>query len=284
MIATLLKSGKAKVAFSQNWRSIHRTLEVGLPDESGKHLCFDRTQLALLRQMVKLEDGLDLLFDDLQGDRCEFAAKSHNEKLAAIKPEANYLLCKFPPAWECSPRLPASVSLRLPASASLRLPVELALELCRVHRIQYLVLVENLDAFDRWHEFNVPGLLKDALILYRGSGNHSPVGVKHFLSRLATGPTLVSFPDLDPAGLEIAHTQRGVSQILVPLDLPHLLTLSQVNAREDFFKQSRQARYLDEARMGQWLGLWHFIRRHQLSIKQQHMLAHRLEMTLLSIK
>ncbi len=265
-----------KVKLTANWRAIYRELEVGELDESEKHLCFAPKDFDLLRQGVLALMGLDLRQLDFNVDRMAMSAKSHDEKLAKIRPEAEYVLLKF--LGFQSP--PVAISVL----SSLRVPLEAAQALCREHNISAILVVENLDVFDVIHQARLPQDLTHVMVIYRGSGHHSPIGVRHFLQAMAGRLPIIAFTDLDPAGLQIAHTLMGVTHWLVPqlaLTVPaELLAIAQINSSSDFDKQAKQAKYLQHADLHNWQKFACWISQHRLSIKQQHLLAHELELVL----
>ena len=265
-----------KVKLTANWRAIYRELEVGELDESEKHLCFAPKDFDLLRQGVLALMGLDLRDLDFNVDRMAMSAKSHNEKLAKIRPEAEYVLLKF--LGFQSP--PVAIS----ALSSLRIALDEAQKHCREFDVAAILVVENLDVFDVIHQARLPEDLTNLMVIYRGSGHHSPIGVRHFLQAMAGELPIIAFTDLDPAGLQIAHTLTGVTHCLVPqlaLTAPaELLARAQINSTDDFNKQAKQAKYLQNAELKHWQKLAVWLNQHQISIKQQHLLAHGLELVL----
>jgi DNA topoisomerase VI subunit A len=146
------------------------------------------------------------------------------------------------------------------------------------------------------------------MVLYRGSHDYSPAGRKRFLHLLESlNINVIGFTDLDPAGLMIANTLESCCSIIVPqlaLASPDkLLALAQINSTDDFHKQHKQWAYLNnlyrDAHSGdksdsqfsassviynpQWLALVQWLGQHCVSIKQQHMLAKSMSLTLLNI-
>lgn len=278
LIAGALKDRPAKVLFNPKWQQIYRELEIGEPDASYKWLFLSTQDLAQLRQDVKKHLGLDLLFDDFNVDRMVMSAKSHNEKLATIRPEAEYVLMKYLGFGSS----PIGISTR----TSLRIPLDEAQKHCHELNVATILVVENLDVFDVIHQARLPQDLTNVMVIYRGSGHHSPIGVRHFLQAMADKLPIIAFTDLDPAGLQIAHTLTGVTHWLVPqlaLTAPaELLAIAQINSTDDFDKQAKQAKYLQNAELKHWQKLAVWLNQHRISIKQQHLLHHRLELVLLA--
>ena len=249
---------------------------MGELDESEKYLCFAPKDFELLRQSVLALMGLDLRQLDFNVDRMAMSAKSHDEKLAKIRPEAEYVLMKYL-GFESSP---TGISTR----TSLRIPLDEAQKHCHELNVAAILVVENLDVFDVIHQACLPQDLTHVMVIYRGSGHHSPIGVRHFLQAMADKLPIIAFTDLDPAGLQIAHTLMGVTHCLVPqlaLTAPaELLAIAQINSTDDFDKQAKQAKYLQNAELKHWQKLAVWLNQHRISIKQQHLLAHGLELVL----
>lgn len=265
-----------KVKLTANWRAIYRELEVGELDESEKHLCFAPRDFELLRQGVLALMGLDLRELDFNVDRMTMSAKSHDEKLANIRPEAEYLLLKFLGF--------TSQPFAISALTSLRVPIDGAQDYCRTLKVSAILVIENLDVFDVIQQARLPADLTNLMVVYRGSGHHSPIGVQHFLQAMANKTPIIAFTDFDPAGLQIAHTLTGVTHCVMPqlaLSAPaQLLAIAQINSSSDFNKQAKQAKYLQHADLHNWQQFACWISQHRLSIKQQHLLAHELELVL----
>ena len=265
-----------KVKLTANWRAIYRELEVGELDESEKHLCFAPRDFELLRQGVLALMGLDLRELDFNVDRMTMSAKSHDEKLANIRPEAEYLLLKFLGF--------TSQPFAISALTSLRVPIDGAQDYCRTLKVSAILVIENLDVFDVIQQARLPVDLTNLMVVYRGSGHHSPIGVQHFLQAMANKTPIIAFTDFDPAGLQIAHTLTGVTHCVMPqlaLSAPaQLLAIAQINSSSDFDKQAKQAKYLQHADLHNWQKFACWISQHRLSIKQQHLLAHELELVL----
>lgn len=268
----------SKVKLTANWRAIYRELEVGELDESEKHLCFAPKDFDLLRQGVLALMGLDLRDLNFNVDRMAMSAKSHNEKLANVRPEAEYVLLKFL-GFTPSP-------LAIPALSSLRVPIAVAQDYCGEHNVSAILVVENLDVFDVIQQARLPEHLTHLMVIYRGSGNHSPIGVRHFLRAMAGKLPIIAFTDFDPAGLQIAHTLTGVTHCIAPqlaLAAPlELLAIGRINSIDDFDKQVKQVKYLQYADLAKWQPLANGLIQYHVSIKQQHLLSHGVKLALVA--
>jgi hypothetical protein len=290
-LKTVVIRRSPRVSFSANWQAIHKQYDIGEPDGAYKHLHFQAGDHDLLREMVQVELGFDLLTVDFELNRSDFAKHSHKEKLANIRPEANHVLIKLPLTPQ-SPFIETGMAL-MPA---VRITVEQALSLCAQLSLTQLIVVENLDSFDAIAQMNfdaeLKALLLQSAVIYRGSGAHSPAGCKRLLKLISNDPQLsqslkvIAFTDLDPAGLQIAHLLKGCRGLIAPSlfqsSASNLLAIKQINDVDDFDKQFRQQAYLDNADLGAWQDISDWLKQHRISIKQQHFLVHNIKLSVIS--
>ncbi|ABE56266.1 conserved hypothetical protein [Shewanella denitrificans OS217] len=289
-LKTVVIRRSPRVSFSANWQAIHKQYDIGEPDGAYKHLHFQAGDHDLLREMVQVELGIDLLTVNFELNRSDFAKHSHKEKLANIRPEANHVLIKLP----LTPPS-AFIDIDIGSMPAVRVTVEQALSLCAQLSLTQLIVVENLDSFDAIAQMNfdaeLKALLLQSAVIYRGSGAHSPAGCKRLLrlvsddSELSQKLKVIAFTDLDPAGLQIAHLLKGCSGLIAPSLLQtsadNLLNIKQINDVDDFNKQFRQQAYLDNADLGAWQGIADWLKQHRISIKQQHFLSHNIKLSLI---
>ncbi|MGH1381758.1 MAG: DUF7281 domain-containing protein, partial [Shewanella xiamenensis] len=140
LLESVYLNRSSRVKLSPNWRTIYRELEVGELDGAEKYLCFAPRDFELLRQGVLAKEGVDLQALDFNLDRIAMSAQSQNEKLANIRPEAEYVLLKYL-GFESPP-------LGISARASLRTPLDEAQIHCDELDVNAILVVENLDIFD----------------------------------------------------------------------------------------------------------------------------------------
>jgi hypothetical protein len=125
LLRTAVKKRSTRVSFNDNWQAIHRRYDIGEPDGAYKYLHFQAGDHDLLREMVQVELGIDLLTVDFELNRSDFAKHSHIEKLASIRPEANHVLIKLP----LTPPS-AFIDNDICSMPAVRITVEQALSLC----------------------------------------------------------------------------------------------------------------------------------------------------------
>ena len=309
-----------RVKFTADWKKLYQLWQIGETDGTDKYLYLTANDYVLLRNMAQIDSGLDILALDFDVPRQQMSQLSANEKYANISPEADYVLIKLAPSLsqdQVTDLAPGSVADLLSVhNCSLRLKVDSAIALCQQLNLTNLIVVENLDSFDHFfaNSFtpDLQAIINNCMVLYRGSHDYSPAGRNRFLHLLQPlNINVISFTDLDPAGLMIANSLESCSSIIVPqlaLASPDkLLALAQTNSTDDFHKQHKQWAYLNnlhrDAHSGeqskslsayqsssqsikyssQWLALVQWLGQHCVSIKQQHMLAKSMSLTLLNI-
>ncbi|WP_434928159.1 DUF7281 domain-containing protein [Shewanella sp. HL-SH2] len=296
-IQTVVINRSPRTKLTSNWQKIFDQFAIGEPDGAGKHLYFSGKDYDLLREMAQLDTGFDVQNVSFNQPRNTLAAQGKKEKYANIRPDANYVLVKLPP--QCYPPFAAQYSLRM--------TVEQVEAVCLQFNLLHLIVVENLDSFDEFKHFqfeqSLGSVIQQAVIIYRGSGAHSPAGCKRLLHVIAQNEVLQpimqisAFTDLDPAGLQIAQLLQGCRYLIAPTlvnesapllpqqaQLFQQSPLSSLNDPDDFDKQWRQQKYLDKVTLHNWRKLVDWLQQHRISIKQQHMLAHQLELTLIPIQ
>jgi len=314
LIARAAKQRLPRVPFNASWKKLHRLWQIGEPDGAEKYLYLTANDYALLRQMAHIDSGLDILALDFDMPRQQMSQLSANEKYANMSPESDYVLIKLASGISQDRVADPVASLVTEHNCSLRLKVDSALALCRQLNIRNLIVVENLDSFDNLFAYSfapdLQAIINNCMVLYRGSHDYSPAGRKRLLHLV--DPQIIKvigFTDLDPAGVMIANTLKSCHSMIVPqlaLESPaELLALTQINSADDFYQQHRQWAYLNGivsqsmsqfsaslhaqpcsstlVYSQQWLALVQWLGRHHISIKQQHMLAKSLPLSLLNI-
>ncbi|GGQ24627.1 DUF7281 domain-containing protein [Shewanella litoralis] len=306
LMARAAKQLLPRVPLNASWKKLYQLWLIGEPDGAEKYLYLTHKDYALLRKMALVDSGLDILALDFDVPRQQMSQLSANEKYANISPDTDYVLIKLAPkivqSLFSTSAVDSVVEMLTVLGSSLRLKVDAAVALCQQLKITQLIVVENLDSFDNLFAYSftpeLQPIIDNCMVLYRGSHDYSPAGRKHFLHLIAALNLDVSaFTDLDPAGLMIANTLEHCHSMIVPqwvLEAPDkLLAISQINSASDFDKQHKQSAYLNnilsQATVAsvvftpQWVSLIQWLSRNHVSIKQQHMLAKSLPLSLLKI-
>lgn len=258
LVHKLLRERKTVVNLTAAWEQIYTHFEVG--KVVAKQLRFTPQDRNELQALAHREWGFDPLQGVPDGSRVEVAAHSCDDKLATEHPDEHYVLIK-----SARTSLVSAGISSLPPGCSLRIQVDQL----DFHAIDSVVIIENLDSFDLWQQYQMPENLQTTLTVYRGHDGLAK-GVKSLLKCLLPHTSIVVFPDLDPAGLQIACTTPGVTHLLIPEQSPQLI---RKNNKQDYHRQYRQIKYLEAAHLGGWQSTWNEMKKNQTSIKQQHMLA-----------
>lgn len=224
-ISCVLKERKNKVKVLKLWRAVYDEFAIGRLAVEGVQtwLYFDVADREKLRSVCIANTGQDPLGSTIQGLRYEMAG--HNEKWATESIQRHMVYCaSFKQAVYVN-----GSAFNLPAQAGLWLDYR-NIDIARYERI---IIVENLEAFIFWSEFNAPESVVGALVLYRGH-DISAKAVQQFLSELSDTFHITVFSDPDPSGLKIILDTPHVSSALIPENVESLK--SQTNT-ERFARQ-----------------------------------------------
>ena len=250
----LLLSSKGKL---KQWLEQHFDLY-----HNGKAFVFDPTSKAKLRKEIELSYPRLNLRAGLPSEQNRLAVLEsvNNDKLAEIKPNDNYVLASSQSAIHVFAQewiLPPTVSLRLPLDA-----IDMA-------RLTSVIIVENQDVFDVWHQVKVESKYRNSLVLYRGNDKSLTKGLKTLISRLAEDTEVLLFADLDPKGLEMAYTTLGVTGIFAP-SLEDIQTELSVYSQESVYRrQLDSVTYLHKQQPKGWHQLQQLILKQHFAIMQQ---------------
>ena len=160
-----------------------------------------------------------------------------------------------------------------------------------------IVLVENLAVMANLKlinltklgaEIDLPIDLTKALWLYRGdvkpqqTTNSSYQFFRHFKGEIP----LICFSDLDPKGIEIALTSQA--DFWLTLKNIHAVDMPLLGSEQEWYKQKAAISFLlKQENTNQEKHAWQYsfeiLQHHKKTLKQEHMLKHKLELTLLNI-
>ena len=219
VISQALKARKSKVKMAKIWRAIYDEFAIGRLEVEGTQawLYFDVADREKLRSVCLASTGEDPLHQAMQGSRTE--REGYNEKWATESIQRYMVYCT---SFKQAIYVNGGV-FNLPLQAGLWLDYR-NIDVAHYER---LIIVENLEAFIFWSEFNVPESMAGALVLYRGH-DISAGAVQRFLMALPDTLDITVFSDPDPSGLKIILDTPHVSSALVPESVESLK--SQTNA------------------------------------------------------
>lgn len=281
--------------------------DIGIEDGLKQCFHFSVIQKRHLFKQLKIDYGEQIFNQELgSSNRFDVAKISNNEKLAQIEVDQEFVLVKSICNDLSCFMLNHSRGVNLPIGTALRCKVcTLDLE-----KIRQIIVVENLIIFDHIEQVTLPEDIDNALIVYRGHDKNTSKGCKTLLS-LLNKPTndtnnpssfkqesnneqsqfcqVIAFCDYDPKGLEIVNTMPNVSHFIFPiLTIPKDITKQYqyfrlINHRDDYFKQQASVDYFISRQKQIPLSLFsqfEQIQRHKLSVKQEHMLVHKMALKL----
>ncbi|MGB0895515.1 MAG: DUF7281 domain-containing protein [Parashewanella sp.] len=276
-ISDVVKLRKTKVSDNAKWRAIVQFAELHDVEINKKYIFFSAEHRQKLRQSVIDQNKFDPMYDDFNDDRIGISVKTNNDKLAGIRPEDDFVLVKW---------LSIEVGgLALSRLSSLRMPICETLNFIKQQNITSVLVVENLDIFSHIDDFSLPLGANPILVVYRGGGAHSSAGSTSLLSNGSQAVKVIYFGDFDPEGLKIGLTMKNVSHFVFP-ELAFLTSktkkeLNEISFVDDYRKQHRATKFISgQSLNNETVKHLNFIRQNELSIKQQHMLAHKLPLIL----
>jgi len=164
-----------------------------------------------------------------------------------------------------------------------------------------IVLVENLAVMANLNAINLSSIdskidLTKALWLYRGDvkAQQTSNTSYDFFRRFKKNIPLICFSDLDPKGIEIALTSNA--DYWLTLENTHEVTMSLSGCEQEWYKQRaaidflydqmkhlKQASHNEDEKKYGWQSIFSTLLTHKKTLKQEHMLKHKLALTLLKL-
>ncbi|WP_019028154.1 DUF7281 domain-containing protein [Colwellia piezophila] len=160
-----------------------------------------------------------------------------------------------------------------------------------------IVLVENLAVMANlklinltklYTEIDLPINLSKALWLYRGDvkPQQTTNSSYQFFRRFKGEIPLICFSDLDPKGIEIALTSHA--DYWLTLKNANEVDMPLLGSEQEWYKQKTSISFLlKQAKANEEKQPWQFsfeiLQHHRKTLKQEHMLKHKLELALLKI-
>lgn len=266
-VQRVLQRSLSRVAINRTWLQIHDEFAIG--SRVGSYLELTTADRERLRSAVHQATGLDLLHDDLGGDRLALASRSTNEKLATrpVFGEEIKLFRLHRPI-----RLIGGAASTPPGSYLTTDPDRLDTD-----RLDAIVIIENGAAFLNWPNLRAEPSIRHALALYRGHDD-SMRQMLYLLHKVRSKVRIFAAVDFDPAGFRIALS-LGAHALLVPEHYPRILREAHLNKPEAFEKQNTKA---DDANIpAGWRIAWDWIHQHRIAVTQEALLARNWNMVTL---
>ena len=211
----------------------------------------------------------------LNGDRIQAVKVSDNEKLAKELPTEHLVLTA---CTDLNLRL-AQQSLFGLTQTPLQINNELDVSSIDLSLFDYLIVVENRDCFNAWHEYQIQSSITRPLIVYRGHEKSHSKGCQELKFRWLNEKGKVGqvyFGDFDIAGLAIAVDIETAYQHLL---LPPISRLSkQLKSSHFNERHAYKQRDLFHRCPVPWQPLLSLLLTNKAGLRQQWMFDHELEL------
>lgn len=202
-------------------------------------------------------------------DRVEASEYLTDEKQSAISPEQSHVTLAHHEGLFSV----AGLSEALPIGVSIRV----AINSLHLDKIDTLVVIENLSAFDHWYKVNWSSVTPNTYAVYRGHDRLNK-GINSLIAKVAPHAQIVAFCDYDPKGIEIALTTEHMQALLIP-ELTSSF-LAKFNRPELYSKQNSSLVFLKRQLSNHPHTLLQLLLNDlkPVSVMQEHMLAHNIPM------
>ncbi len=268
-IRTLFQSQRRERQYNSVWRSIHDAYGLGKVIR-GK-IEFAQSDIRKLKQLVERDIGLNLMNDELSGDRIEMAGKTANEKLSGQSVFSDLIWLRVP---DYGLARVSGVDIVTPPGNFLAVSSHII-----ITADVPLIVIENGIIFRQIDLYELPKPLHSSVIVYRGHGQHAR-HVLDLIQREKNHRQIVGFFDFDPAGLCLG-INSGVSHILIPRlwrDRIDQHKMKPFNKTREFVIQQAKLKTLAEAHTGSFKNIADAMLNQGWSLTQEHIMAHSLEL------
>jgi hypothetical protein len=273
-----LDSGQLKV--SASLKRLHNSYHVGEID-NGWFYFTDKDKQHLIHLVALELNGTHLFRDNYPSpqSRTQIAKQSRSEKVGALKVSHDFILINSLGPLRINQKITS-----MPAVSALGYYL-CASEIETIEHEQ-IVLVENLIVMANLKQLNIPEQLKGALWLYRGDSQaQQQTGTAYsFFRRFTSSHQLISFSDLDPSGLQISLTSGATHWLTIAN--AEALDIKLAGPENEWFKQHNAINYIEHysKEVGKLAPhcatLFKRMGEVQTTLKQEHMIAHSVKLTL----
>ncbi|KGJ93914.1 hypothetical protein [Colwellia psychrerythraea] len=276
---------------------LYENYNFGQLDLNNKQLSFSFADVLNLTKEIQTAHGVDIRNDPYPDnkDRLTTAEQHRNEKENSYAVSKNFILINSLSSLKVN-----QTSHELSGLTSLGSYIK-GDEILTVEH-SAIVLVENLAVMANLNLLNLSNLdseidssidLTKALWLYRGDvkSQQTTNSSYQFFRRFKGEVPLICFSDLDPKGIEIALTSHA--DFWLTLQNANEVDLPLLGGEQEWYKQKTSISYLlnQEAinlenpneEKHEWQHSFEILKNHKKTLKQEHMLKHKLELRLVNI-
>lgn len=271
---------------------LHAEYNFGKLDLSETWLTYTLNDRLTLSKSINAELGVDIMFDDYpaQKHRNENSINNRNEKENSHPVTRDFVLIN------------SITSLKINKCCHNIAPITSLGTYIRADDVQSIehkniVFVENLAVMASLSALNLSSLTEDlseALWVYRGDiKKHQSTATAYQFFRRFKNHQRICFSDVDPKGIEIALTSDADYWLTIEnIDDFKNVVNSLGGSEEEWFKQRDSIKFLQKEQIKQeqnfhnnpaWEPLFSVTTTWQKTLKQEHIIAHELTLTLLKI-
>lgn len=276
-------------------KRLHEDYHFGQMDLAHKQLTFSLTDVLNLSEETRRTLGVDIRNDPYPNkeDRLTTAGKFRNEKANSLAVSKDFILIN------------SLSTLKVNQSIYELSPLTSLGNYVKADEIQSvehsaIVLVENLAVMANLSEINLTAIESDidltqALWLYRGDikAQQSTNTSYQFFRRFNKSIPLICFSDLDPKGIEIALTSNA--DYWLTLKDSKAVDMPLQGNEQEWYKQGASIFFLLEqiketnlqsngnTENHSWQNVFSILLTHRKTLKQEHMLKHKLALSLIVI-
>jgi hypothetical protein len=202
------------------------------------------------------------------GNRQQVAVYSSNEKIAKISPSEFMVLSACTDVRLCKDSQLIYGLTEIPPQIN----IEIDIRYLDLSLFNYLIVIENLDSFNDWHQYILNKKLSNALIVYRGDKKGHSKACQALKKRWLDEKGYygqIFFGDFDVAGLAIAIDSKvAYQQVLLP-ELSYIKKHLDTLQYKDNYAYSR--RNLFNECPEKWQFLLKILLENKASLRQQNM-------------
>ncbi|ALO34820.1 hypothetical protein CMT41_08895 [Colwellia sp. MT41] len=271
---------------------LHKDYHFGQFDLSKKHLTFNLTDILALSKEIQRTLGVEIRNDSYPNktSRVTNAGVNRSEKENSYAVSKDFILIN------------SLSDLKINKTIYKSSPFTSLGNYIKADEIQsvehsVIVLVENLAVMANLKLINLTALcdeidlpidLTKALWLYRGDvkPQQTTNTSYQFFRRFKGKIPLICFSDLDPKGIEIALTSQA--DFWLTLKNTHEVAMALLGSEQEWYKQKSAIDFLlkqekTNEEKQPWQYSFDILQHHKKTLKQEHMLKHKLELALLKI-
>lgn len=280
------KGGQIKS--SSRAKKLHEDYNFGQMDLANKQLTFSLIDILNLSREIQRELSVDIREDDYpcKENIITNAGKNRNEKVNSYAVSKDFILINSLTTLNVN-----QTKNELSILTSLGNYIK-ADEIKSVEH-SAIILVENLAVMANLNLINLANLnseidLTQALWLYRGDvkPQQTTNSSYQFFRRFKREIPLICFSDLDPKGIEIAMTSHA--DFWLTIKDTNEVDMELLGIEQEWYKQKNSISYLlnqenVNEEKHEWQHSFEILKSHKKTLKQEHMLKHKLELILLKI-